>query len=77
MPSAQGKPTLIYDGHCGFCRLWLGYAKALAGEEVEWLASQDLGDRFPRIPREQLEESAFFVDAAGDMKRGAAAIFAV
>ncbi|HXE15369.1 MAG TPA: lipase maturation factor family protein [Bryobacteraceae bacterium] len=77
MPSSQGKPTLIYDGHCGFCRLWLNYAKALADGEVEWIAYQDLCDRFPQIPREQFKESAFFVDANGSIKRGAAAMFSV
>lgn len=77
MLSPQGKPTLIYDGHCGFCRLWLDYAKTLANGAVEWIAYQDLGGRFPQIPREQLKESAFFVDAGGNVKRGAAAIFSV
>lgn len=77
MPSAQGKPTLIYDGHCGFCRLWLDYAKALADGDVEWVAYQELGGRFPQIPREQLKESAFFVDAGGNVKRGPAAMLSV
>lgn len=77
MPAAQGNPTLIYDGHCGFCRLWLDYAKTLADGEVEWVAYQDLGDRFPQIPREQFKESAFFVEADGNVRRGPAAMFSV
>ncbi len=49
---SEPKPVLIYDGHCGFCRIWLDYWRQLTGDRIEYLASQEVGDRFPQIPRE-------------------------
>jgi predicted DCC family thiol-disulfide oxidoreductase YuxK len=74
MPSV---PVLIYDGHCSFCRIWLGYAQAQLGDGVEWVPSQEAGDRFSEIPREAFKESVYFVDSQGHISGGAEAIFAV
>ena len=35
------KPTLIFDGKCGFCRIWIEYWKQLTGDTVDYAASQD------------------------------------
>ncbi len=51
---SEPKPVLIYDGHCGFCRIWLDYWRQLTGDRIEYLASQDVGDRFPQIPSRSL-----------------------
>ncbi len=72
MPS---KPVLIYDGECGFCRLWLDYAQALLGVSVEWLPSRQIRDRFPEIDRTEFKRTVVFVDGAGSVHYGAGAIF--
>ena len=73
----QSKPVLIYDGQCGFCRLWLEYIQALLGDSVEWLPSQQIGNRFLKIDRDEFKRTVVLVDAAGNVHRGAAAIFTV
>ncbi|MFZ0588982.1 MAG: lipase maturation factor family protein [Bryobacteraceae bacterium] len=67
--------TLIYDGRCGFCRLWLEYLQALLDGRLEWLASQDIGDRFPQIARDEFKKSVILVDSNGAVSRGPEAIF--
>ena len=74
---ALSESTLIYDGRCSFCRLWLGYAQSLVGQKIEWIASQELGDRFPQVSREELKQSVVLVRADGGEQWGAAAIFEV
>lgn len=68
---------MIYDGRCSFCRLWLDYAKVLTGDGIEWITSQDLGDRFPQVPRETLPESVVLIAEDRKVHRGADAAFAV
>src|SRR5690349_16291519 len=70
-------PVFLYDGHCGFCRMWLEYLQALVNGKAEWLASQDAGERFPQIAPEQLRHAAAYVDNGGGVVYGTAAIFSV
>jgi len=72
---SEPKPVLIYDGHCGFCRIWLDYWRQLAGDRVEYLASQEAGDRFPQIPREAYSRSVQLVRPDGSVASGARAVF--
>jgi lipase maturation factor 1 len=67
--------TLIYDGHCGFCRLWLEYWQALAGDGLEYIPSQEIGDRFPTLDRTALKSAVYLVTADGTVCRGAHAVF--
>ena len=70
-------PVFLYDGRCGFCRMWLEYLEALVDGKCEWLASQEAGTRFPQIPPEQLRHAAAYVETNGAAVYGAAAIFSV
>src|SRR6476469_7071391 len=70
-------PVFIYDGHCGFCRMWLEYLQALVNGKAEWVASQEVGKRFPQIAPEQLRHAAAYVHPDGEAVFGAAAIFSV
>jgi predicted DCC family thiol-disulfide oxidoreductase YuxK len=72
---SEPKPVLIYDGHCGFCRIWLDYWRQLAGDRIEYLASQDVGDRFPQIPSEAYSKSVQLVRPDGTVASGARAVF--
>jgi len=38
----------IFDGDCGFCRMWVEFAQSLTGEKVEYVPYQTAADRFPR-----------------------------
>ena len=37
------KPVVIFDGKCGFCRIWIQYWEQLTGTGMEYAASQDVG----------------------------------
>ena len=47
MPSQ--KPVLIYDGGCSFCKIWIEYWKLLTGDRIDYAASHDVADQYPRI----------------------------
>src|SRR6266700_3622657 len=72
---SEPKPVLIFHGHCGFCRIWIDYWRARTGERIEYLASQNVGDRFPQIPQEGYAESVQLVRPDGSVASGARAVF--
>ena len=69
------KPLIIWDGECHFCRRWIERWKEITGDKVEYETSQNIGDRFPEIPREQFERSVTFIDSDGSVFCGAKAVF--
>ena len=72
---SEPKPVLIYDGHCGFCRIWLDYWRQLIDDRIECVASQDVGHRFPQIAREAYAQSVQLVRPDGSVVSGARAVF--
>lgn len=73
--TAQEWPVLVFDGECGFCRAWVDYWKKLTGERVEYVAFQEIGERFPRIPREDFAAAVQLVLPGGEVRSGAHAAF--
>src|ERR1700756_2815926 len=71
----RDKPLLIYDGNCGFCKIWIAYWKQLTGDRVEYAASQDVRDQFPEIPPRAFSEAVQLVRADGSVAGGARAVF--
>lgn len=69
------KPLLIYDGDCGFCRVWIRRWRRITGERVEYTPFQRLGGRFPEIPRPRLAREAVLVEPDGRVSGGAEAVF--
>lgn len=69
------RPTLVYDGDCGFCKRWVGRWRHLTGDAVEYAPSQEAAKRFPKIPAEAFDRAVQFVDADGAATEGAAAVF--
>jgi predicted DCC family thiol-disulfide oxidoreductase YuxK len=68
-------PLVIFDGHCGFCRIWVDFLRELTGERFRWAPSQEVGDDFPQIPREEFGKSVQLVQPDGEVERGARAVF--
>ena len=69
------QPLLIYDGRCGFCRIWIDYWKRLTGERIDFAPSQEVGDRFPQIPPKAFAEAVQLVRPDGSVASGARAVF--
>jgi lipase maturation factor 1 len=68
-------PVVIFDGRCGFCRIWIEYWKALTGGRVGYAASQDVGRLYPQIPAKNFSESVQLVMPGGEVFSGARAVF--
>ena len=69
------KPVLVYDGKCGFCRIWIDYWRQLTGSRIEYAASQEAAARFPQIPAEAYAQSVQLVRSDGSVASGARAVF--
>lgn len=71
----SSKPLLIYDGRCGFCKIWIDYWRKLTGDRVEYAASQDVGEKYPQISKREFSEAVQLVRADGTIASGARAVF--
>ena len=69
------KPLLIFDGKCGFCRIWIDYWKQLTGEAIDYAPSQEVAGEYPQIPRENFTRSVQLVEPNGEIFSGAHAVF--
>jgi len=69
------RPLVIFDGKCGFCRIWIRYWEQLTGTALEYAASQDVGARYPQIPAESFSQSVQLVLPGGEVISGARAVF--
>ncbi len=69
------EPLIIFDGHCGFCRIWIEYSKAITGGRVAYAASQEVGALYPQIPAKNFSESVQLVLPGGEVFSGARAVF--
>src|SRR5260370_37507 len=69
------KPLVIFDGNCGFCKIWIKYWYQLTGERVDYAPSQEAGEQFPQIPPEDFSQSVLLVLPSGEILRGAEAVF--
>jgi len=69
------KPLLIFDGRCGFCRIWINYWRQLTGSELGYAPSQEVGPQFPEIASEKFSQSVLLVQPDGQVAEGAKAVF--
>jgi predicted DCC family thiol-disulfide oxidoreductase YuxK len=69
------RPVLIYDGDCGFCKIWIEYWKTLTRDAVRYARSQDVAGDYPQIPRENFSRSVQLALPSGEVVAGARAVF--
>ena len=72
---ASQRPVLLFDGGCGFCRIWVDYWRQLTGDRIEYAASQQSRGRFPQIPENSYATSVQLVMPNGIVFSGARAVF--
>ena len=72
---ADQKPILIYDGDCGFCKIWIEYWKKLTAGRIDYAPSQDVGNDYPQISRAEFARSVQLVRADGSVAKGGRAVF--
>jgi predicted DCC family thiol-disulfide oxidoreductase YuxK/uncharacterized membrane protein YphA (DoxX/SURF4 family) len=68
---------MLFDGECQFCRRWVARWKNATGDAVDYLPfqSEEIGRRFPEIPRAELEKSVHLITPDGKVLSGAEAVF--
>ena len=69
------KPLLIYDGDCGFCKLWVARWQEETGEAVDYEPLQEAAVRFPEVERKQFEQAVKVIEPDGTVRSGADAVF--
>ncbi len=74
MKNPPAKPLLIWDGECHFCARWIARWKQMTGDRVEYITSQELGDRFREIPRELFARAVVLIEPTGEVLSAAAAV---
>ena len=72
----RAKPLVVFDGRCGFCRIWIDYWKQLTGSSLDYAPSQEVGADFPEIPAEQFQQAVQLILPSGQALSGARAVFA-
>jgi predicted DCC family thiol-disulfide oxidoreductase YuxK len=71
------RPLAIFDGDCGFCRLWIARWRARTGSKVDYAPSQEVGGRFPEISPERYARALQLVLPDGVVLEAAEAVFAL
>jgi predicted DCC family thiol-disulfide oxidoreductase YuxK len=77
MPIARnvpGRPLLIYDGDCGFCKYWVRYWQGLTGPGVTYAPYQEVGEQYPEIPTAAFQRAVQYVAPDGKIASGAEAV---
>jgi lipase maturation factor 1 len=74
-PAPSEKPTLVYDGDCSFCRLWIERWRTLTGDRVRYAPFQEVADEFPGLPREAFVRSVQLILPGGEVSSAAHAVF--
>jgi lipase maturation factor 1 len=72
----MSKPTLLYDGECGFCAMWIERWRAITGDRVEYVTWQEAGPKFPEISAAEFAKAVQWVGSDGEHLSGAPAVFA-
>jgi len=67
------KPLLLWDGDCGFCRLWAERWEEAYGERVDLAPAQTQAARFPEIPASAYDAGIQLVETDGAVYSGIAA----
>ena len=70
------KPIVVFDGRCGFCRIWIDYWKQLTGDSLDYAPFQEVSANFPEVSLEQFQQAVQLILPSGQVLPGARAVFA-
>jgi predicted DCC family thiol-disulfide oxidoreductase YuxK len=72
---SQPRPTLVFDGTCGICRVWVDYWQKLTGDSIVYRPYQEAAGDFPAIPLDDFKRAMTLIEPGGTSYAGAAANF--
>jgi len=70
------RPTLLWDGDCGFCRRSARWLAGWTGNAVAYEPYQSQLNRFPEIPAAALARAVHLIETDGTIYHSAEAVFA-
>ena len=68
------RPLLVFDGDCGFCRVWIERWRLATGDKVEYEPYQTAAARHKEATREEYSKAVHLLER-GRTSRGAEAVF--
>lgn len=71
------RPVLVFDGDCGFCRLWIERWRRATGVQVDYEPFQSAAARHPEVPREAFREAIHLFEADRTSRGAEAALRAL
>lgn len=68
------KPTMLWDGECGFCSKWIRRWQKATGDAVVYHRYQDVLSEFPQVREEECENAVQLVLPDGRVLSAAYAV---
>lgn len=68
------KPTMLWDGECGFCSHWIQRWEKATGDTVEYRPYQEAVSEFPQVTEEECKKAVQLVLPDGHVFAGAHAV---
>ncbi len=74
--NAVERPVVVFDGDCGFCRLWVARWRHRTGDGVEYEPFQnpEIAARFPAVSRVDFARAVHLIEPGGRVSSGALAV---
>jgi len=69
------KTLMVYDGNCGFCKLWTARWRETTAGAVDYKPLQEAAARFPEVPQAEFERAVKLIETDGRVFSGAEAVF--
>jgi len=71
----DGKPTVLFDGDCGFCRGWVQSWKDKTQDRVVFKPYQEAVCNFGKVTKQEAKQAVQLIGSDGEVYSGAAAVF--
>ncbi len=77
MDTRLERPLVLFDGRCGFCKIWVEYARRLTQTAADYAPASERASDFPSIPEDAYARSVQLLLPGGERLEGARAAFTV
>ncbi|MGI8890560.1 MAG: lipase maturation factor family protein [Chthoniobacterales bacterium] len=69
------KPLMVYDGDCGFCKLWIARWREVTAGAVAYEPLQETAARFPEVPLGDFQQAVKLIETDGRVFSGTEAVY--
>ncbi|HBC04118.1 MAG: thiol-disulfide oxidoreductase [Aequorivita sp.] len=64
------KPTMVWDGECGFCNYWITRWKSKTENRIHYKTFQEVSDKYPDIPLKEFKKASRLIEKDGQVYSG-------